>query len=144
MVELCTIVVTRWHCYYVVVVVDYKCWFTYVVRVVGWGCWLFSFSQLVLETPLHCFLGTLRCVGGQSTDSAPLICGCRAFSRIGRFILALFIMGPISKHSRMSIQVLQEVQVGVSYMKTKISKNMLNNLNSVEVHKFPNLFARDK
>jgi hypothetical protein len=118
MVELCTIIVTRWHCCYVVVVVDYKCWFTYVIKVVGWGCWLSSSSQLVLETPLHWFLSTLRCVWGQSSNSAPLVCGYKTFSHIGRFILALLIMGPISKHSGMSTQVLQEVQVGVSYMKT--------------------------
>jgi hypothetical protein len=118
MVELCTIIVTRWHYYYVVVVVDYKCQFTYVVNVVGWGCWLSSFSKFVLETPLHRFLSTLRCVGGQSSNSAPLVCGYRVFSHIGRFILALFIMGPIFKHLGMSTQVLQEVQVGGSYMKT--------------------------
>jgi hypothetical protein len=118
MVQFCSIIVTRRHCYYVVVVVDYKCWFSYVVKVVGWGCWLSSSSQLVLETPFHRFLNTLRCVGRQSSNSAPLVCGYKGFSHIGRFILALLIMGLISKHLRMSTPIQQEVQVGVSYMKT--------------------------
>lgn len=72
--KFCIVVVVGWHYY----VIGCKCWFTCVVKVVGWGCQFFWSSQSILETPLHCFLHTLRCVGRQSTNGAPLVCGYKA------------------------------------------------------------------
>jgi hypothetical protein len=60
---------------------------------------------------------------------------CRAQSCIGALILALFLLVLISKHLGVSVQVLLEVQICVSYMKTKKLKNVLD-MDSVQVHRF--------
>jgi hypothetical protein len=121
--EFCIVVVVGWHCYYVI---GCKCWFTCVVRVVGWGCQFFWSSQSILETSLCCFLHTLRHVGRQFANGAPLVCGYKVSFCISKFILVLLFLGPISKHLEVSTQVLQEVQIHVLCMKTKKSKNSLD------------------
>ncbi len=117
--KFCIVIVVGWHCYYVI---GCKCWFTFVVRVVGWGCHFFWSSQLILETSLHCFLRTLRHVGRQFANGAPLVCGYKASFCISKFILVLLLLGPISKHLEVSIQVLQEVQIHVLLWRPKNQK----------------------
>ncbi len=72
----------------------------------------------------------------QFISGAPLVCCYRASYRIGRFILILFLLVPISKHLVVSVQILQKVQTHVSYMKTKILENMLD-MDSAQWHSFP-------
>jgi len=132
----CIVVVARWHCCCFMSLVGIACWHCCVVGVVGWRWCFSSSSSLVLETLLHYFLGTLRCDGVPFVSGASLVCCYRDSSCIGRFILALVLLVPISKHLVAFVQVLQEVQTYVSCMKTKIPNNMLN-LDSAQWHNFP-------
>jgi hypothetical protein len=84
------------------------------------------------------FHGTLKCVVLQFVCGAPLACSddhCRAQVYIGAVILALFILVFISKHLRVFVKVLLEVQNYASYMKTKKTKNLLD-LDCVQMHTF--------
>jgi hypothetical protein len=88
--------------------------------------------------PFRHFYGTFKCVAMQFVSGAPLTrCDdrCRAQSCIGALILALFFLVLIFKHLGVSVQVLLEVQICVSCMKTKKSKNVLD-LDNVQVQRF--------
>ncbi len=94
-------------------------------------------SQLVLETLFCCFFGTLKCVGKQFASGAPLVCGYMTSFDICIFISTLFLLGPMSMHTGVSIEVLQVVQIDVFCMKTKILKNVLDPNHNVQVCRFP-------
>jgi hypothetical protein len=91
---------------------------------------------LVFETLLHCFFGTLRCDGMSFVSGASIVHCCRDSCRIGRFILALLLLLPISKHLVAFVQVLQKVQTFVFCMNNKIPNNMLN-MDNAQWHNFP-------
>jgi hypothetical protein len=82
---------------------------------------------MILEMPLRHFYETFKCVAMEFVSGAPLAhCDdrCKAQSCIGALILALFLLVLISKHLGVSAQVLLEIQICVSCMKTKKSKNV--------------------
>jgi hypothetical protein len=102
-------------------------------------CWLFWFSLLVFKIPFYHFHGTFKCVGVQCVSVVPLACcndHCKAASCIGTLTSSLFFLVPISKDLGVFVKVLQEVQIYVSFMKTKISKNVLDS-DSFQLHRFP-------
>jgi hypothetical protein len=149
LVDLCIFTMGRWHWCCVGAWVSCDCGVSCIVGVIGVTCCGGRFScstQVVLEMPLRHFHGTFKCVAVQFVNGAPLArCDdhCWVQLCIGALILTLFLLVLISKHSRVSIQVLLEVQICVSYMKTKKSKNVLN-LDSVQVNRFLALHLKQK
>jgi len=141
LVDLCIFTMGRWHCRCVSAWASCDYGISYIVGVIGVTCCGSQFScyaQVVFEMPLWHFHGTFKCVAILFVIGAPLACcddHCRVQPCIGAPILVLFLLVLISKRSGVSIEVLLEVQICASYMKTKKSKNVLY-LDNVQVHRF--------
>ncbi len=81
-----------------------------------------DFHNFDLKPHFDIFFGTLRCANEQFVSNPPCIChgmNCWASSPIGVLISTLFLLGPTSKHLRVSYQVLLKVQTKIFCMMTK-------------------------